>query len=224
MSGRDGFSEKYVLILQSAMAGNRAQTANSDMAVTILRAKGIQPTIMDASDPQNKERRDKLFEISGFRGNFPQIFKVNGKETTFLGDFDTLQSMNEDGMVVELAVWVKSTDDIGSEQPPVPVRVASTNPSLDSEEDSVDEESSEDLEDDSDNSDETITSQSEGDAESGNFRNDDDEGVTRAMREFEERKKIEDARKYRKLIQILVVAVCLFLILDTILVVLIVVN
>jgi hypothetical protein len=264
MGGRDGLPQKYILVLQSTMPGKRASVANSDMAQTILRAKGIEPVVLDASDPQNKERRDRLFEFSGLRGNYPQLFKVEGKETTFLGGFDALQAMNEDGTLAELSASVSSSADVGSEQPPIPVRVDSTNPPLESDGDSADEEEAtpDEEEDGKDDSLETISVNSKRDIENdgeaepedekrpvwiatlfGKRRKDeavdqksnasplgdqapidDDAGVTTAMREFGERKKIEDAKKYQKMIRILVIAVCLFLIMDSILIVLIILK
>lgn len=110
MSGK-----KNVLVLQSKLTGNRAQIANSDMCLTILQAKGIDPVVLDASDPENKEQRDKLFKISGLRGNYPQIFMVEKDLTTYLGDFEAIQQMNEDGTLFDLLTPAKkSTEDIGS--------------------------------------------------------------------------------------------------------------
>jgi len=212
MTTRASKDEKYVLVLLSSMAGNRNQMANSDMSLTILRGKGIEPVVVDASDSDAKERRDKLFEISGVRGNYPQIFKVHGRRTTFLGDFDAFQDMNEDGSLAELAASLRPADEVGSEQPPKPVRIDSVtsdqseDEGSDSEEASTDDDDEETDDEDSEqeNSMETITIESRKD-------------VT-ATRDSREKSTAEVVSKNHNLIRLLLVVGCVFLILDIVLV------
>lgn len=221
MTNRNDKNDKHVLVLLSSMAGNRNQTANCDMSMTILRAKGLEPLVVDASDPDQKRRRDELFEISGIRGNFPQIFKVDGKTTTFIGDFDAFQGMNEDGSLSELASSMKPDNDIGSDQPAKPVRVDSVNPDevdeegsgSDDEDESDDDSDGDDEEDEKDSSLETIDVYSKKDAEDGASGGDNKGQVDK-----------NQAQKFEKLIRVLLVAVCLFLIFDIVLVILLVVD
>lgn len=107
--------EKHLLVLYSKEAGSRQQTANTDMCLTIFRAKGITPVLLDASDLVNREDRDKLFGISGIRGNFPQVFRVDGTTTTFIGGFDSIQDMNDEGTLLQRTAII-APDSQGSEE------------------------------------------------------------------------------------------------------------
>jgi len=47
-------------------------------------------------DPENKTFRNKLFDISGIRGNYPQFFfEYHDGTIHFLGDFAKVESLNE---------------------------------------------------------------------------------------------------------------------------------
>ncbi len=142
--------QKHVLVLQSRLTGNRAQIANSDMCLTILRAKDINHVVLDASDPENKDQRDRLFEISGVRGNYPQIFTVEKDRTIFLGDFSALQQMNEDGTIAELMNPQKGANALGSIQPTKLIQTDRLSPnSLEEEESAAESKLGEDRNDDS---------------------------------------------------------------------------
>jgi hypothetical protein len=88
---------KKLLVLISNQSGSRQQLANQDRALTLLLAQGIEPELLDGSDPTSKDRRNELFGISGIRANYPQFFILQGETTTFLGSFDTVESMNDSG-------------------------------------------------------------------------------------------------------------------------------
>ena len=63
----------------------------------------IQPELVDGSDMAFKERRNELFDISGIRGKYPQFFLVKDEDgpTTFLGDFDTFEWLNDEGTLLQ---------------------------------------------------------------------------------------------------------------------------
>jgi hypothetical protein len=50
---------------------------------------------LDAVAPENKDERNRLFEVSGKRGVFPQVFLQNGAEIKYLGGYDEFFSANE---------------------------------------------------------------------------------------------------------------------------------
>ena len=75
------------------------------MAMTILKGMKIGDDRMetiDGSKPENKEKRNELFGISGIRAKYPQFFVVDQSDaTTFLADWDGFQEMNEMGSLKE---------------------------------------------------------------------------------------------------------------------------
>eukprot|EP00980_Cylindrotheca_fusiformis_P019294 scaffold6614_cov88-Cylindrotheca_fusiformis.AAC.5 len=98
-----------LLLLISNISGNRQQDANQTMVLNNLKSNGLEPImLLDGSDPQNKIRRNELFEISGLRAKYPQLFVVlnddDDKTTTttkFIGDFETIQDMKEAGTLTK---------------------------------------------------------------------------------------------------------------------------
>ena len=89
--------EPQLLLLVTSLAVNRKQVANQDLVKTMLQSKGLSPILLDGADPSNKTRRNKLFEISGVRANYPQLFVLWGDVTKFVGDFEYIEKLNEYG-------------------------------------------------------------------------------------------------------------------------------
>ncbi|EEC50593.1 predicted protein [Phaeodactylum tricornutum CCAP 1055/1] len=92
-----GEYKKQVLVLVSNTNFNRGQVQNQNRAVSLLNARGISFETLDGADPTNKELRDKLFEISGVRANYPQFFLVDGSDNIprFLGDWEKVEALND---------------------------------------------------------------------------------------------------------------------------------
>jgi hypothetical protein len=88
-----------VLVSNGSVGGRGQQVARQEKAMTLLKAKGIDPEIVDGSDPEQRERRNELFEISQTRGKYPLFFILddskNPTTTTYLGDFDDIEYMND---------------------------------------------------------------------------------------------------------------------------------
>ena len=95
--------EDFLLVLVSSFSGSGVQGRNQKRSLTILKACGIKPEVLDAADPGNVLVRDELCELSGIRGVFPQFFLVQGDKTSFFADFAELEHMNDVGM---LAKWL----------------------------------------------------------------------------------------------------------------------
>lgn len=86
-----------LIVLVSKASGTLSQRTNQDRATTMLNGKGIPFDEVDGSDPEQKDFRNKLFDLSKIRGNYPQFFVTDGRITTFLGNFEAVQAMNEAG-------------------------------------------------------------------------------------------------------------------------------
>lgn len=72
-------------------------------ALLILQALDIQPIYIDGSDPKEKDRRNELFDLSGKRGVYPQLF-VRKQETgkvEYFADFEKIQVLHDCGILKE---------------------------------------------------------------------------------------------------------------------------
>jgi len=101
MSAASSAREDFLLVLISSTSGSPTQVKNQNRALTIVEACGVQPEVLDASDPANALVRDELCDMSGIRGRFPQFFLVQGDRTSFFADFAELEHMNEEGTLAE---------------------------------------------------------------------------------------------------------------------------
>jgi hypothetical protein len=99
-------SKKTMLVLCSGQSLSRELVANQEKAFTILQACGIPFTTLDGAAPENKDRRNELFDMSGIRAKYPQFFILHEDEngattthsmTTFWGNWDTFEYANEEG-------------------------------------------------------------------------------------------------------------------------------
>lgn len=93
--------EDFLLVLVSSVSTSTAQGRNQKRALTVIEACGVQPEVLDASDPANALVRDELCEMSGIRGVYPQFFLVQGDRTSFFADFAEVEHMNEEGTLAE---------------------------------------------------------------------------------------------------------------------------
>jgi|Transcript_18747 hypothetical protein len=94
--------EKKLLVLISRGVSDRTQAANQSRAFTFLKAKNTPYIEIDGNDPELREIRNELFEISGIRGNYPQFFVAfKDGSTKFLGDFEKLELLNDNSALPE---------------------------------------------------------------------------------------------------------------------------
>jgi len=86
-----------VLVLISGMPSTSIVEGNQNTTRQIFSGKGITAVrYIDGVDPANKEERGTLFEISGKRGVYPQVFIKDPDGTVkFVADFEELQSLND---------------------------------------------------------------------------------------------------------------------------------
>ena len=96
---------KKMIVLISSYSANHQQKSHQDRALTILKGLKIgedQLETIDGAKPENKEKRNELFGLSGIRAKYPQFFLVDESNTTsFLADFDGFEAMHEMGTLLE---------------------------------------------------------------------------------------------------------------------------
>ncbi|GBG34582.1 Hypothetical Protein FCC1311_108032 [Hondaea fermentalgiana] len=61
--------------------------------ITWMQTKKIRYQEVDAID--EKDVRKELTAISGVTGNYPQVFITDGEETTYVGDYEKIESLVE---------------------------------------------------------------------------------------------------------------------------------
>jgi hypothetical protein len=95
---------KKLICLVSKGCHDRVQTANQSRALNWLASRKVPHTIVDGMDPEQREERDKLFEISAIRGNYPQFFfEFQDGQINFFGNFDKIETLNEtSGLPLEM--------------------------------------------------------------------------------------------------------------------------
>mmetsp|Transcript_2146 Transcript_2146/g.4624 ORF Transcript_2146/g.4624 Transcript_2146/m.4624 type:complete len:173 (-) Transcript_2146:229-747(-) len=95
--------QKKLIVLISQGCHDRTQSANQSKALDWLNSKNVPHSIVDGMDPNQRERRNQLFEISGVRGNYPQFFFENKDGEMIYFDFERLEGWNEtNGLSAEI--------------------------------------------------------------------------------------------------------------------------
>jgi hypothetical protein len=94
---------KTLVVLVSSLTSAKAQ--QMDRIRTIIDGLGLpkhEIEEVDGSDPNQKERRNALFDLSGIRAQYPQVFlkQIDGS-LTFIGDFEAMVYFNDSGTLAE---------------------------------------------------------------------------------------------------------------------------
>ena len=75
---------------------DRTQSSNQEKALFWFATRKVPHTIVDGMDGEQRDRRNKLFDISGIRGNYPQFFfEFQDGSINFFGNFDKIEQLNE---------------------------------------------------------------------------------------------------------------------------------
>ena len=126
-------NNRKLLLLISGMPKDLATSTNQQRLQTIVDALGLPPKEIEKVDGANmshKERRNQLFDISGMRAQYPQLFLIDGEETKFVGDFEAVIYYNDTEQLKDvLGVTTKTTTTTIVEPVAVP-----THPAKDEEE------------------------------------------------------------------------------------------
>mmetsp|Transcript_5307 Transcript_5307/g.8949 ORF Transcript_5307/g.8949 Transcript_5307/m.8949 type:complete len:1163 (+) Transcript_5307:181-3669(+) len=109
-STNEAISKKQITVLISSGNFNHSQTANQNSALQLLNDLSLPYVTIDGMDADLKAKRDALFEISGVRGNYPQLFLTTSNQgarktmaaTSFLGDFAWLE--NNSDLLVDMVM------------------------------------------------------------------------------------------------------------------------
>mmetsp|Transcript_6160 Transcript_6160/g.15460 ORF Transcript_6160/g.15460 Transcript_6160/m.15460 type:complete len:1101 (-) Transcript_6160:132-3434(-) len=88
-----------LLMLVTLYAGNREIMPKQKRAQMMLESCGLQPVMIDGSAPEMREKRNSLFDIAGegSRGQYPLFFKDDGRSCQYIGNFESLEDMEEHG-------------------------------------------------------------------------------------------------------------------------------
>ena len=83
------------IVLYSSYASNQLFEVAWRKVETQLKSKSIDYVPIDGANPDNKDLRIALWEVSGKR-TYPQVF-IYKDECTFVGDGDNVQELFDDG-------------------------------------------------------------------------------------------------------------------------------
>lgn len=90
----DSKQQTLVVLVSSGLA-DYTQKANQKAALNLLGDLCLPYETVDGVDPLEREKRNKFFQVSGVRGNYPQLFVVGGDDDCrYLGGYDWLESQH----------------------------------------------------------------------------------------------------------------------------------
>jgi len=82
-----------VVLLWSSLASTAHQQSAQTKMNDTFKTQGYRLEQLDGAQGENKELRNKLFNVSNVRGKYPQIFIVNDKdELTYIGNDEAIQA------------------------------------------------------------------------------------------------------------------------------------
>eukprot|EP00978_Attheya_sp_CCMP212_P049655 scaffold692990_cov51-Attheya_sp.AAC.1 len=88
--------KKRLIVLISHGVNDRTQSAHQKQTMHLLVTMKVPHELVDGMDPDQKERRNALFQISDIRGNYPQFFFENEDGSIiFYGKWEKVQDLNE---------------------------------------------------------------------------------------------------------------------------------
>ena len=79
------------------MNSSKEQEYHTRLLTSLLDAKKLKREYVDGAQSEYHVRRNQLFQISGIRGKYPQLFATSddSSDIVFLGCYDKIQEMNE---------------------------------------------------------------------------------------------------------------------------------
>jgi hypothetical protein len=96
-----GSGGKKLILLISSL-GNSKVNGEQNHIKAVIEGLGV-PTsdleILDGCDQEVRERRNQLWDVSGVRAKYPQLFAVESDGTTisFVGDYENIISLHDHG-------------------------------------------------------------------------------------------------------------------------------
>ncbi|KAG6609860.1 Thioredoxin-like fold [Phytophthora cinnamomi] len=88
---------KTCVVLTSSMVSIADQKYAVQQLLQLLDGNKITYTEVDCSLEENRDTRNRYFEASGIRANYPQVFLQDpeGKDIQYIGSFKEVQELNE---------------------------------------------------------------------------------------------------------------------------------
>ncbi|KAL3673707.1 hypothetical protein V7S43_001404 [Phytophthora oleae] len=88
---------KTCVVLTSSMVSITEQKYEIGHLKQLLDGNKITYTEVDCSLEENRDTRNRYFEASGIRANYPQVFLQDpeGKDIKYIGSFKEIQELNE---------------------------------------------------------------------------------------------------------------------------------
>ena len=117
--------KKTMIVLCTNKPATREQASHQDLAMSICKSRGILPYIILGTDPAKLEIRNLLFSLSGIK-HYPQFFLRHPVDQSyeFLGDFQTIQAMNDSGTFTSEMLKYKTDRSRSSSPSSLPVEVS----------------------------------------------------------------------------------------------------
>lgn len=84
-----------VVLLYASVSADASAKGKTDEIRDLFEKRGVPIALLDGAYDPNRELRSKLFNISGARAKYPQVFIQRGEDYTFVGLYDEIHDMNE---------------------------------------------------------------------------------------------------------------------------------
>jgi hypothetical protein len=98
-----------LVVLYTKKTKNVEEIATQQMMTGVLEGSNLKYEAIDGSNPDNSAKRDKLFEISGRKDEYPQFYTVGVDGTKFLGGWDKFDEASREGDLDQFA-WDDEDD------------------------------------------------------------------------------------------------------------------
>jgi glutaredoxin-related protein len=138
------------------------QVEEQKEAMALLKGVRVESELVDCTEADESEMRDKLFETSGITDKYPQFFVIDPQgNRSYFGGYDKIKEMSDEGTLSRAALGLGPADPDGN--------VSASQRVLHVDESSADEE------EDSDSSEEESGDDSEEESSDSSDEEDDDE-------------------------------------------------
>ncbi|KAL3944631.1 MAG: hypothetical protein SGBAC_001291 [Bacillariaceae sp.] len=99
----DEESSPVLLLLTTSLSINRKHVVHQERMKTLLKDSidGEKVEIVDGADPSKKALRNALFQLSGIRAVYPQLFASRGSKLRFVGDMEKVQRLQDERVLTE---------------------------------------------------------------------------------------------------------------------------
>ena len=112
---RNEMKNNVIMLYSKSKFATARQKAEQYRAKAILKANNIDPVYIDGSNPLYRNKRNKLFTLSGMKGTYPQFFvqpktDTRDKYISCIGDFNVIKDCNDKGLLKEVMGGVEEQE------------------------------------------------------------------------------------------------------------------